>query len=164
MTPHEKAAVLIETLIELGAEVRWASCNIFSTQDTAAAAVVVGPTGTAAKAKQALAACGKPNGFDVTITARNNRDTEVKSAEALQASLKAVGIIKKRETNYHTTRGERKPKRRRKMRETRPIQKKKPSTHKPTKKKRQKAKQKKNRQPRQTKAIIKGKEARRVKQ
>jgi adenosylhomocysteinase len=40
-------AVLIETLVELGAEVRWASCNIFSTQDHAAAAVVVGPNGTA---------------------------------------------------------------------------------------------------------------------
>jgi adenosylhomocysteinase len=38
--------VLIETLVELGAEVRWASCNIFSTQDHAAAAVVVGPNGT----------------------------------------------------------------------------------------------------------------------
>ncbi|MBL9031853.1 MAG: adenosylhomocysteinase [Phycisphaerae bacterium] len=37
-----QTAVLIETLVELGAEVRWASCNIFSTQDTAAAAVVVG--------------------------------------------------------------------------------------------------------------------------
>jgi adenosylhomocysteinase len=37
---------LIETLIELGAEVRWASCNIFSTQDHAAAAVVVGPNGS----------------------------------------------------------------------------------------------------------------------
>jgi len=42
-----QTAVLIETLIELGAEVRWASCNIFSTQDHAAAAAVVGPTGTA---------------------------------------------------------------------------------------------------------------------
>ena len=41
-----QTAVLIETLIELGAEVRWASCNIFSTQDHAAAAVVVGPHGT----------------------------------------------------------------------------------------------------------------------
>jgi adenosylhomocysteinase len=41
-----QTAVLIETLIELGAEVRWASCNIFSTQDHAAAAVVVGPNGT----------------------------------------------------------------------------------------------------------------------
>ncbi|MDQ3102227.1 MAG: adenosylhomocysteinase, partial [Actinomycetota bacterium] len=42
-----QTAVLIETLTALGAEVRWASCNIFSTQDTAAAAVVVGPEGTA---------------------------------------------------------------------------------------------------------------------
>ncbi len=41
-----QTAVLIETLTELGAEVRWASCNIFSTQDHAAAAVVVGPTGS----------------------------------------------------------------------------------------------------------------------
>jgi adenosylhomocysteinase len=41
-----QTAVLIETLIALGAEVRWASCNIFSTQDHAAAAVVVGPEGT----------------------------------------------------------------------------------------------------------------------
>ena len=41
-----QTAVLIETLVELGAEVRWASCNIFSTQDHAAAAVAVGPTGT----------------------------------------------------------------------------------------------------------------------
>ena len=41
-----QAAVLIETLVELGAEVRWASSNIFSTQDHAAAAVVVGPHGT----------------------------------------------------------------------------------------------------------------------
>ncbi len=42
-----QTAVLIETLTELGAEVRWASCNIFSTQDHAAAAIAVGPTGTA---------------------------------------------------------------------------------------------------------------------
>ena len=41
-----QTAVLIETLVELGAEVRWVSCNIFSTQDHAAAAVAVGPTGT----------------------------------------------------------------------------------------------------------------------
>ncbi len=41
-----QTAVLIETLVHLGAEVRWASCNIFSTQDHAAAAVVVGPEGT----------------------------------------------------------------------------------------------------------------------
>ncbi|MCL2471467.1 MAG: adenosylhomocysteinase [Propionibacteriaceae bacterium] len=42
-----QTAVLIETLVALGADVRWASCNIFSTQDHAAAAVVVGPHGTA---------------------------------------------------------------------------------------------------------------------
>src|SRR5688572_8650839 len=42
-----QTAVLIETLVELGADVRWASCNIFSTQDHAAAAVAVGPNGTA---------------------------------------------------------------------------------------------------------------------
>jgi adenosylhomocysteinase len=41
-----QTAVLIETLTELGADVRWVSCNIFSTQDHAAAAVVVGPEGT----------------------------------------------------------------------------------------------------------------------
>jgi adenosylhomocysteinase len=41
-----QTAVLIETLVELGAEVRWCSCNIFSTQDHAAAAVAVGPRGT----------------------------------------------------------------------------------------------------------------------
>jgi adenosylhomocysteinase len=44
-----QTAVLIETLVELGAEVRWASCNIFSTQDHAAAAVAVGPNGTTDK-------------------------------------------------------------------------------------------------------------------
>ncbi|MFT3717043.1 MAG: adenosylhomocysteinase [Gordonia sp. (in: high G+C Gram-positive bacteria)] len=44
-----QTAVLIETLVDLGAEVRWASCNIFSTQDEAAAAVVVGPNGTEEK-------------------------------------------------------------------------------------------------------------------
>src|ERR1051326_8640770 len=41
-----QTAVLIETLVALGADVRWVSCNIFSTQDEAAAAVVVGPDGT----------------------------------------------------------------------------------------------------------------------
>ncbi|QUH02685.1 adenosylhomocysteinase [Saccharopolyspora erythraea] len=44
-----QTAVLIETLLELGAEVRWVSCNIFSTDDSAAAAVVVGPNGTPEK-------------------------------------------------------------------------------------------------------------------
>jgi adenosylhomocysteinase len=43
-----QTAVLIETLVALGAKVRWASCNIFSTQDHAAAAVAVGPDGTSA--------------------------------------------------------------------------------------------------------------------
>jgi adenosylhomocysteinase len=43
-----QTAVLIETLVELGAQVRWASCNIFSTQDHAAAAVAIGPDGTPA--------------------------------------------------------------------------------------------------------------------
>src|SRR6201986_3445245 len=42
-----QTAVLIETLVSLGAEVRWASCNIFSPQDHAAAAIVVGANGTA---------------------------------------------------------------------------------------------------------------------
>ena len=41
-----QTAVLIETLAALGAQVRWASCNIFSTQDHAAAAIAVGPEGT----------------------------------------------------------------------------------------------------------------------
>jgi len=41
-----QTAVLIETLVDLGADVRWVSCNIFSTQDTAAAAVAVGRTGS----------------------------------------------------------------------------------------------------------------------
>src|SRR5665811_971392 len=41
-----QTAVLIETLVALGAQVRWASCNIFSTQDDAAAAIAVGPDGT----------------------------------------------------------------------------------------------------------------------
>ena len=50
-----QTAVLIETLTDLGADVRWASCNIFSTQDHAAAAVVVGPNGT----------IDKPNGVPV---------------------------------------------------------------------------------------------------
>ena len=44
-----QTAVLIETLVELGADVRWVSCNIFSTQDHAAAAVAVGPKGTVEK-------------------------------------------------------------------------------------------------------------------
>src|SRR5262245_51781304 len=50
-----QTAVLIETLKALGADVRWASCNIFSTQDHAAAAIAVGPKGTP----------GKPQGISV---------------------------------------------------------------------------------------------------
>ncbi len=46
-----QTAVLIETLVDLGADVRWASCNIFSTQDSAAAAVAVGRDGTVANPK-----------------------------------------------------------------------------------------------------------------
>ena len=46
-----QTAVLIETLVDLGAQVRWASCNIFSTQDHAAAAVAVGRKGTAKNPK-----------------------------------------------------------------------------------------------------------------
>ena len=46
-----QTAVLIETLVALGADVRWVSCNIFSTQDHAAAAVVVGPNGTTEEPK-----------------------------------------------------------------------------------------------------------------
>src|SRR5687767_14792117 len=46
-----QTAVLIETLAELGADVRWVSCNIFSTQDHAASAVVVGKRGTVASPK-----------------------------------------------------------------------------------------------------------------
>ena len=41
-----QTGVLIETLVELGAEIRWVSCNIFSTQDHAATAMAVGPKGT----------------------------------------------------------------------------------------------------------------------
>ncbi len=46
-----QTAILIETLVELGADVRWVSCNIFSTQDHAAAAVVVGKSGTISNPK-----------------------------------------------------------------------------------------------------------------
>ena len=48
-----QTAVLIETLTSLGAEVRWCSCNIFSTQDHAAAAIAVGPDGDPRRARPA---------------------------------------------------------------------------------------------------------------
>src|SRR4051794_39784414 len=61
-----QTAVLIETLTALGAEVRWVSCNIFSTQDHAAAAVVVGPEGTPEdpRGAPAFARKGEPLGGD----------------------------------------------------------------------------------------------------
>ena len=49
-----QTAILIETLVDLGADVRWVSCNIFSTQDNAAAAVVVGKKGPSWSARRAL--------------------------------------------------------------------------------------------------------------
>ncbi|NUP21153.1 MAG: ABC transporter substrate-binding protein [Streptomyces sp.] len=49
-------------------------------------------SGNVAKAKEALKACGKPNGFKTTIAVRNNKPSEVATAESLQASLKKVGI------------------------------------------------------------------------
>ncbi len=61
-----QTAVLIETLTALGAEVRWCSCNIFSTQDHAAAAVAVGPDGT----PESPAACPSTPG-----RARRSRST-----------------------------------------------------------------------------------------
>src|SRR5678816_2420046 len=65
-----QTAVLIETLVELGAEVRWVSCNIFSTQDHAAAGVVAGQTGS--HSKPAGSPSGGPNmilddGGDATL-------------------------------------------------------------------------------------------------
>ncbi|MFI9270320.1 ABC transporter substrate-binding protein [Kitasatospora sp. NPDC052896] len=51
-----------------------------------------GDHGDIAKAKQELAACGHPNGFSTTITARTERDTEVAAATSIQAALKQVGI------------------------------------------------------------------------
>src|SRR5262249_57011694 len=54
-----QTAVLIETLLDLGAEVRWASCNIFSTQDHAAAAVAVGRGGAAPKPRGVPGFAGK---------------------------------------------------------------------------------------------------------
>ncbi|MFJ8745895.1 ABC transporter substrate-binding protein [Embleya sp. NPDC127516] len=49
-------------------------------------------SGNIAKAKEELAACGKPNGFGTTIAVRNNRPVEVATAQSLQASLKRIGI------------------------------------------------------------------------
>jgi peptide/nickel transport system substrate-binding protein len=49
-------------------------------------------TGNEAKAKEALKACGQPNGFKTTIAVRNNKPAEVATAQSLQASLKKIGI------------------------------------------------------------------------
>ncbi|MGW3340473.1 ABC transporter substrate-binding protein [Streptomyces sp. NPDC001009] len=49
-------------------------------------------TGNAAKAKEELKACGKPNGFSTTIAVRNNKPVEVATAQSMQASLKKIGI------------------------------------------------------------------------
>ncbi|MFB7498239.1 ABC transporter substrate-binding protein [Streptomyces sp. NPDC056161] len=49
-------------------------------------------TGNAAKAKEELKACGKPNGFKTTMAVRNNKPVEVATAQSLQASLKKIGI------------------------------------------------------------------------
>ncbi|MDQ1048752.1 ABC transporter substrate-binding protein [Streptomyces sp. V4I2] len=49
-------------------------------------------SGNATKAKEALKACGKPNGFSTTIAVRNNKPVEVATAQSLQASLKKIGI------------------------------------------------------------------------
>ena len=54
-----QTAVLIETLTALGAQVRWASCNIFSTQDHAAAAIVVGPEGSAERPRACRCSLGR---------------------------------------------------------------------------------------------------------
>ena len=64
-----QTAVLIETLVELGADVRWASCNIFSTQDHAAAAIAVGPDGTPEEPQGVPVALGRPfRAVDMPVT------------------------------------------------------------------------------------------------
>src|ERR1043165_6872815 len=60
-----QTGVLIETLTALGADVRWCSCNIFSTQDHAAAAIAVGPKGTVANPKGRPAFAWKGETLDV---------------------------------------------------------------------------------------------------
>ena len=68
-----QTAVLIETLTALGAQVRWASCNIFSTQDHAAAAVAVGPDGTPDDPRGIPVFVSNTSISDVTITPRSNQ-------------------------------------------------------------------------------------------
>ena len=67
-----QTAVLIETLVQLGAQVRWCSCNIFSTQDHAAAAVAVGPDGSAeSPARRARCSRGRERAWRSTGGAPN---------------------------------------------------------------------------------------------
>ena len=68
-----QTAVLIETLVSLGAEVRWASCNIFSTQDHAAAAVVVGKHGTPEEPKGVPSSRGRARASKSIGTALSRR-------------------------------------------------------------------------------------------
>src|SRR3546814_2472821 len=82
-----QTAVLIETLVSLGAEVRWASCNIFSTQDHAAAAVVVGPHGTVEE----------PKGVPVFAWKRSEEHTS--ELQSLMSISYAVCCLKKKTLN-----------------------------------------------------------------
>ena len=63
-----QTAVLIETLVALGAQVRWASCNIFSTQDHAAAAIAVGPNGTVDAPSGHVSACSVHHQYSSTVS------------------------------------------------------------------------------------------------
>lgn len=68
-----QTAVLIETLVALGADVRWASCNIFSTQDHAAAAIAVGPNGTPDNPRASRSSPGRAKPWRSTGGARSRR-------------------------------------------------------------------------------------------
>lgn len=68
-----QTAVLIETLVALGAQVRWVSCNIFSTQDHAAAAVAVGPNGTVDNPRASRSSPGRARPWRSTGGARSRR-------------------------------------------------------------------------------------------
>ncbi len=68
-----QTAVLIETLVALGAEVRWVSCNIFSTQDHAAAAIAVGPNGTPENPRASRSSPGRARRWRSTGGARSRR-------------------------------------------------------------------------------------------
>ncbi len=68
-----QTAVLIETLVALGARVRWASCNIFSTQDHAAAAIAVGPNGTPDNPRASRSSPGRARPWRSTGGARSRR-------------------------------------------------------------------------------------------